>query len=149
MSPNAAAISVNVPAGVYFLKVDGVGKGDLVTGFSDYDSLGQYQLTGSYAASPYLPPVSVPDGTPLSGYAPLNVSFSSSGSSDPDGTVVSYLWNFGDGTSSTSPNPAHTYVSAGTYAAVLTVTDSQGLTSANSLTVYAAQDLFANTLHIG
>lgn len=125
----AAAISVNVPAGVYFLKVDGVGKGDLVTGFSDYDSLGQYQLTGSYAASPYLPPVSVPDGTPLSGYAPLNVSFSSSGSSDPDGTVVSYLWNFGDGTSSTSPNPAHTYVSAGTYAAVLTVTDSQGLTS--------------------
>ena len=47
-------------------------------------------------------------------------------STDPDGTVVSWLWNFADGTSSVEQNPAHTYVTPDTYWVKLLVTDNDG-----------------------
>ena len=54
---------------------------------------------------------------PRSGDAPLQVNFTNESS----GIVTSWLWNFGDGTTSTDVNPAHTYNSPGTYKAKLTV----------------------------
>jgi PKD repeat protein len=48
------------------------------------------------------------------------------GSSDSDGTIASWSWEFGDGTSSTSQNPSHSYVAGGTYHVNLTVTDNAG-----------------------
>ena len=60
-------------------------------------------------------------GQPDDGLAPLDVSFSSAGSIDPEGDPLSYLWTFGDGATSTQPNPAHTYATSGTYTARLTV----------------------------
>ncbi|MEM7032744.1 MAG: LamG-like jellyroll fold domain-containing protein [Chloroflexota bacterium] len=59
--------------------------------------------------------------TPTSGEAPLSVDFSDS-STDAD----SYLWDFGDGTTSTETNPSHTYQTAGVYEAQLTATNSSG-----------------------
>ena len=56
----------------------------------------------------------------------LAASFSSSGTSDPDGTIASYAWTFGDGDTSTAANPSHTYAAAGTYSVSLTVTDDDG-----------------------
>ncbi|HEY2394474.1 MAG TPA: pre-peptidase C-terminal domain-containing protein [Rudaea sp.] len=50
------------------------------------------------------------------------------GSSDSDGTIASRSWTFGDGGTSTSTNPSHTYASAGTYSVKETVTDNGGLT---------------------
>jgi PKD repeat protein len=47
-------------------------------------------------------------------------------SGDPDGSIASRSWNFGDGGSSTSANPSHTYASAGTYDVTLSVTDDGG-----------------------
>ena len=47
-------------------------------------------------------------------------------SSDPDGTVESWSWDFGDGATSTAQNPSHTYDADGTYTATLTVTDDAG-----------------------
>ncbi|NUU07309.1 PKD domain-containing protein [Leifsonia sp. C5G2] len=57
----------------------------------------------------------------------LDVAFDASASSDPDGTVASYAWDFGDGTTGTGVNPTHTYGSAGAFTVTLTVTDNQGL----------------------
>lgn len=74
------------------------------------------------------PPNAVASGNPTSGTAPLAVNFSSAGSNDPDGNIVSYAWTFGDGGVSSQPNPAHTYTNAGNYTATLTVTDDDGAT---------------------
>ncbi|HLP60548.1 MAG TPA: PKD domain-containing protein, partial [Candidatus Deferrimicrobium sp.] len=57
----------------------------------------------------------------------LAVNFTNT-STDPDGTVVSWLWDFGDGATSTLQNPSHTYAAAGTYNVTLTVTDDDGAT---------------------
>jgi PKD repeat protein len=56
----------------------------------------------------------------------LACSFNGGSSTDPDGTIVSYAWNFGDGQTGTGATVAHTYGSAGTYAVTLTVTDNHG-----------------------
>ena len=56
------------------------------------------------------------------------VSFDASGSSDPDGgSIVSYVWDFGDGTTGTGVSQSHSYSSAGTKTVILTVTDNDGL----------------------
>jgi len=54
------------------------------------------------------------------------VSFDGSTSFDPDGTIVSYAWAFGDGAIATGPTPSHSYATAGAYVASLTVTDNSG-----------------------
>lgn len=59
----------------------------------------------------------------------LSCSFTDQ-SSDPDGTIESWSWKFGDGATSTSQNPAHTYAAAGTYGVTLTVTDEDGVSDA-------------------
>ncbi len=50
-------------------------------------------------------------------------------SNDPDGSIVSWLWDFGDGNTSTEQNPTHKYADNGTYVVKLTVTDDKGATS--------------------
>src|SRR4029077_7950946 len=64
-----------------------------------------------------LPPNAVAKATPSSGPVLLSVNFSSSGSADPNpnGTIASYSWDFGDGQTSAQANPSHTYTSSGTY----------------------------------
>ena len=81
-------------------------------------------------------PTADAQATPSEGVAPLVVAFSSAGTSDPDGTVVSYDWDFGDGSSSTEANPSHTYA-AGDYTATLTVTDNEGGISSDTVAIHA------------
>lgn len=72
-------------------------------------------------------------------------------SSDADGTIVSRLWNFGDGTTSTATNPSRTYAAAGTYTVTLTVTDNSGLshTASQSVTVAASEvQTYTNTTDV-
>src|SRR5438552_1898912 len=64
----------------------------------------------------------------------LTCSFTST-SSDPDGTIASYSWAFGDGATSTLQNSSHTYGGAGTFLVTLTVTDNQGATNSVSQNV--------------
>ena len=75
------------------------------------------------------PPQAVIALSPISGVTPLLVSGDGSGSSDPDGQVLTYAWSFGDGTTATGVAPQHTYTQRGTYIVTLTVSDLYGATS--------------------
>jgi hypothetical protein len=66
------------------------------------------------------PPVANPGGPYLS---PLNACFDGSGSSDPDGDVLTYAWDFGDGYTGDSVAPCHNYSEPGIYDVCLTVND--------------------------
>jgi PKD repeat protein len=91
--------------------------------------------------TPNTPPVAAASASPTSGIAPLTVNFSSAGSNDPDGSIASYSWNFGDGSAaSTLPAPSHLYSAAGTFNAVLTVTDNRGATSTAPVTITVSPD---------
>ncbi|HZL99315.1 MAG TPA: PQQ-dependent sugar dehydrogenase [Planctomycetota bacterium] len=82
-------------------------------------------------------PVAVAALAPGLGAAPLLVSFSSTGSFDPDGDPISFDWDFGDGTAhGTQPEVQHSYADEGVYQVTLTVGDQLGLTSTASLTVF-------------
>ena len=64
--------------------------------------------------------------SPSNGLSPLTVQFSSAGSTDPDaGTTLSYVWDFGDGATSTVANPTQTYTVNGSYTVTLTVSDGE------------------------
>uniref|UniRef100_UPI00036780C9 RICIN domain-containing protein n=1 Tax=Catelliglobosispora koreensis TaxID=129052 RepID=UPI00036780C9 len=83
-------------------------------------------------------PVARASATPTNGITPLNVAFSSTGSSDPDsGDTITYAWDFdGNGTTdSTAPNPSFTYTTNGNYSARLTVRDSGGLTNVAAIPI--------------
>ncbi|MDP2647666.1 MAG: S8 family serine peptidase [Candidatus Yanofskybacteria bacterium] len=62
-------------------------------------------------------------GPDQSGQTEQIITFDGSGSYDPDGSIVSYIWAFGDGTSESGVTVNHVYVNPGTYTATLTVTD--------------------------
>ena len=70
-----------------------------------------------------------------SGTAPLAVSFNGGPSADPDGTVVSYNWNFGDFTTGTGPINSHTFTTSGTFPVTLTVTDDDGESTSSTQNV--------------
>jgi glucose/arabinose dehydrogenase len=83
------------------------------------------------------PPVAKASASPSAGYSPLTVAFSSAGSVDPDGGPLTYLWDFGDGTTSTLANPQRTFAASGvvSFPVTLTVTDSAGSSATDSIVV--------------
>jgi PKD repeat protein len=82
------------------------------------------------------PPVAVFSSTCTN----LGCTFDSTGTNDPDGSIATYAWTFGDGGTSTLASPPHTYAAGGTYTVTLTVTDNKGATGSvqHSVTVAAA-----------
>ena len=78
------------------------------------------------------PPRAAPTTTPTSGTAPLTVSFDGSSSADSDGSIATYLWTFGDGSTA-----SHTFTGAGDYTATLEVTDIQGATGSTNIIIKA------------
>ncbi len=82
------------------------------------------------------PPTAVMSATPSSGTSPLTVTFNGSGSTDPDGSVTSWLWSFGDGYTGTGVVTTHTYTTPGmTYTPSLTVVDNRGGSSRTTGTI--------------
>lgn len=83
------------------------------------------------------PPVAIADASPTSGEAPLTVEFDGSASYDPDGTIVSYEWDFnGDGTpDATTQTASYEFAAEGTYLVILTVTDNLGKQDSDALVI--------------
>lgn len=77
--------------------------------------------------------VTAPNLGPTASFTPscsgLTCNFTDT-STDPDGTVVGWSWNFGDGNTSTAQNPSHTYAAGGSYTVTLAATDNDGASSA-------------------
>jgi len=73
----------------------------------------------------------------LSGTSPLAVDFDAGTSYDPDGTIASYAWDFGDGTTATGKTTSHTFTATAnrTYTVTLTVTDDDGATAVASQSI--------------
>jgi len=85
-------------------------------------------------------PIAAFTASALSGTAPLTVNFSAILSSDSDGIIKTYEWDFGDGLNGTGESASHTYTAAGTFPVVLRVTDDDGAqdTAQKTITVSAA-----------
>jgi len=109
----------NVQTGTYHV---------MVRAYSAYSGL---SLTGSYTIITN----SAPTASFTNSCTDLNCSFNGSASSDSDGTISSYAWDFGDGSNGTGVNASHNFASAGTYTVMLTVTDNSGATNATSTNV--------------
>ena len=95
-----------------------------------------WQMAAFKAATSATAPAVTATGTPASGTRPLAVSFTStpSGGTSP----YTYSWSFGDGsTAATTQNPSHTYTTAGSYTAKVTVTDKNGKTATASVAITA------------
>ncbi|MEM2983385.1 MAG: PKD domain-containing protein, partial [Candidatus Bathyarchaeia archaeon] len=90
-------------------------------------------------------PVAIIKASPTTGEAPLTVNFDGSSSYDPDGNIVSYNWSFGDGATGSGARLNHTYSSAGTYTATLTVTDNEGATGTDSITISVSRHVIIPT----
>jgi PKD repeat protein len=82
-------------------------------------------------------PIAVATANTSGGDIPLAVTFDSTGTTDLDGTIASYLWDFGDGATSTSQNPQHTYTVASKYVVTLTVTANLGVKTTDSVSIAA------------
>jgi len=88
------------------------------------------------------PPMSDPNG-PYNGFTGVPVAFDGTGSSDPDGSVASYAWDFGDTNTGIGATPSHMYTSDNggvPYDVTLTVTDDLGSPSAPVMTTATIAD---------
>src|SRR4051794_33268214 len=96
-----------------------------------------FEVVGKGAAVTASPEVSA-TATPTTGTAPLNVKFDAT-ATDPEGTALTYAWDFGvpgiTTDTSTAEDPSYTFTGAGTYSATLTVTDADGGTTVKTLSV--------------
>ena len=91
-----------------------------------------------------LPPSATMSITPTTGPAPLNVMFDGTASTDPDGTITTWSWSFGDGTVGTGSRISHNYTNPGTYNVNLSVTDNSGESrSTSGSVVVTASSLIA------
>lgn len=142
--------------------------GSGVTASHAYAAAGSYQVTltvtdGQGATTSMTSEVQVSEPVNLAPLAEftsvisdLEVALDASASSDPDGTIASYAWDFGDGATGTGAVTTHAYDQAGTYQITLTITDDRGdsATASQEVTVTAppavidtvlARDSFSRT----
>jgi len=105
---------------VLTLDVNGDGRPDLLTVDSQSGTLTLLENRG--VAPPNRAPTAI-SGGPYAGVVGVPVQLHGSQSSDPEGSPLSYRWDFGDGAQGTGPEPVHTYHSGGRFTVSLTVSD--------------------------
>lgn len=111
-----------------------------------WDARGEIWCNMGETGPPPPPPSGYPVASfsfsPTTGSAPLTVTFDASASYDPDGTIVDYRWNFGDGATGSGRVTSHTYTANGTFTITLTVTDNEGKvgSTSRSITIVKVND---------
>lgn len=116
-------------------RVAGDGVGDTLIPHQNVD---WYPLMHPWTPVPSPWPVAIFTYTPETPYDGETVTFNASASYDPDGIIISYTWDFGDGTSPVTETDSiayHVYMYPGDYTVTLTVTDNDLLTNSTSKTI--------------
>ena len=135
------SITVNKPGWVVLSSATAINdNGDITgTGMLEDGTVHGFVLSNSTISVPppvqNQPPEAVANASVYSGKAVLMVDFDASGSTDPDGTIAGYSWDFKDGSFSTEVNPSHEFINSGKYLVTLTVTDNQGLTNSTQVKI--------------
>jgi PKD repeat protein len=109
--------------------------GNYTVNLNVIDNDGSVASTSTVIAVLNQPPIADFTASPATVNTGDFVSFSASGSYDPDGVIVGYLWAFGDGTNASGVTPAHSYADNGTFVVTLRVTDNDGATATTTATV--------------
>jgi len=99
----------------------------------DFEGDGEFDKTINTSAT--LQPPIANAGSDQTAYVGDTITLDGSGSSDPEGDALTYHWNFGDGNSALGKVVSHSYSNAGSYTAILTVTDEDGLTATDEVLV--------------
>ncbi|MFD2562678.1 Ig-like domain-containing protein [Aquimarina rubra] len=115
----SASIDLDLTFGTYFIEIDGVGEGNLSNGYSDYSSIGNYFISGKYIPGDNNQP-------PIANFEAATNCATVTFNSTTINNVNTYLWDFGDGITSSEQNPTHTYANSGTYSVSLTTSNSAG-----------------------
>jgi PKD repeat protein len=92
------------------------------------DAAGAVGSTSTYVYATARPPVAAIVASATNQFTDLSIDFDGTSSSGPDASITAYSWDFGDGSTSSSSSPAHTYATPGDYTVRLTVTASDGQT---------------------
>ncbi|MCK5261717.1 MAG: PKD domain-containing protein [Thermoplasmatales archaeon] len=101
---------------------------------TDNDGLTDLESIMIIVVTPNYPPTASASASKTSGEVPLTVYFNGIGT-DPDGTIVSYHWDFGDGSTSNIQNTSHTFDTSGTFTVTLTIQDNKGAAGIDTLTI--------------
>ena len=139
-----ASINAPVPDGGA-IATGQLGTHSFVVSATDY---GQNTTTKAVTYEIAQPPVAEA-GTDQTVQIGAPVIFDGSGSSDPDGSIEAYTWNFGDGTTGTGMNASHKYTSLGFKTVTLTVTDDDGLTAFDTVQVTVTASLWLSAISKG
>jgi len=128
-----ANLDADLAGGQYTLLLAGVGKGEpLATGYTDYGSLGSYQITAQYVDDANLvTPTATISSDYAPDFAPLTVNFDGSSSTD----ASSWQWSFGDGSQASGSTATHRYDYAGAFTATLTVVSETGLVDRSEMVI--------------
>jgi parallel beta-helix repeat protein len=110
---------------------NGDGVGDTPYAIPDVSNLDHYPKMLPY---PNLPPIAVFSWTPVIPYINETVQFDSSDSYDPDDSIATWYWTFGDGADSYDANPTHIYTTHGLFTVTLTLTDHWNPPSTTTIT---------------
>jgi PKD repeat protein len=115
--------------------------GNFTARLTVFDNQGASATTTVAIGVANLPPKVVLGLSPENGLPPLSVLLTSAGSVDPDGSIASYAWNFGDGATGSGATVAHTYASQGLYSISLTATDNGGSIVSKTGSVFVGQEI--------
>ena len=149
VSPDGSQVIV-ANAGDNTISVIDVETNEVVNTFSTGEETGPVGVAVIDQPVSLQPPVASFTATPTSGSAPLSVAFNGNGSTDADGFITAYAFDFGDGNTAATATATNVYVTPGTYTAQLIVTDNDGLmdTTTQTITVNepTLEELIANAV---